>query len=59
MWTVPEQITSNSWKRQFDLCAISYQSKEEQELYVLHMYCLTYAVIDTYHVLYADLNYAK
>ena len=30
-------------KGQFDLCAISYQSKDEQELYVLRMYCLTYA----------------
>ena len=48
MWTVPEQITS-----------ISYQSKEGQEPYVIHMYCLTYAGHDTYHVLDADLNYAN
>ena len=59
MCTVPEQVTIVIREGTFNLCANSYQSKEGQEPYVIHMYCLTYAGHDTYHVLYADLNYAK
>ena len=53
---MPEQVTIVIREGTFNVCDISYLSKEGQEPYVIHMYCLTYAGHDTYHVLYAELK---